>query len=84
MKSDKVPRVVVRLRTKDPEETRRGYELVLGQLARKWRSAKETVDVEGVATIDYFIKPKKSTRPDELITLAKTAGGSQLIDADLR
>ena len=83
-KTDKPPEVLVRLRTRDPEGTRRGYELVLREFARGWRSGETTVDVTGVATIDYFIKPKKSTQPEELLALAKTAGGPQLLEAEIR
>jgi hypothetical protein len=83
-KKEKPPEVLIRLRTRDPEETMRGYELVLEQAARKWKSDDVSVDVEGIATIDYYIKPKRSTTADELVTLARTTGGPQLLGAEIR
>ncbi len=83
-KAEETPESCLRVRTRDVSGTRRGLELVLGEFARDWRTAAVTIDTDGVATIDYFIRTKKTTQPDELITLARTAGGSELIDAELR
>ncbi len=83
-KADEAPESCLRIRTRDVSGTRRGLELVLGEFARDWRTGAVTIDTDGVATIDYFIRTKKNTEPDELITLARTAGGSELIDAELR
>jgi len=83
-KKEKPPEVLIRLRTREPDETMRGYELVLEQAARKWKTVDGGVDVEGVATIDFYIKPKRSTSPDELVRLARTAGGPQLLEAEIR
>jgi hypothetical protein len=74
----------LRLRTRDLSGTRRGLELVLGEFARDWRTGAVTIDAEGIATIDYFVRLKKSTQPEELISLARTAGGSELLDAEIR
>ena len=83
-KADAKPESCLRLRTRDVSGTRRGLELVLGEFARDWRTGAVTIDTDGIATIDYFIRLKKTTQPDELITLARTAGGSELLDAELR
>ncbi|MEO8575154.1 MAG: DUF4956 domain-containing protein [Gemmatimonadales bacterium] len=75
---------VLRVRTRDANGTRRGLELILGEYAKDWRTGAVTIDTDGIATLDYFIKLKKSTQPEELTALARTAGGSELIDAELR
>jgi hypothetical protein len=76
--------ITLRLRTRDAEGTRRGLDLVLSEFARDWRTGAVTIDPEGVTTIDYIIKPKKSTQPEDLLSLARTAGGSGLVDVVLR
>jgi hypothetical protein len=83
-KSDAKPESCLRIRTRDVSGTRRGLELVLGEFARDWRTGSVTIDTEGLATIDYFIRLKKSAQPEELVTLAHTAGGSELVDVELR
>jgi hypothetical protein len=75
---------VLRIRTRDANGTRRGLELILSEYAKDWRTSAITIDTDGVATLDYFIKLKKSTQPEELTALARTAGGSELVDAELR
>lgn len=76
--------ICLRIRTRDVAGTRRGFELVLGEFARDWRAGAISIDPEGITTIDYFIRPKKAIQPDELLTLARTAGGAQLMDAQIR
>ena len=83
-KKDADVETVVRLKTRDINGTRRGFELVLSEFAREWRAGSMNIDTEGISTIDYFIRPKKSTQPDELLTLARTAGGSDLVDVEIR
>ncbi len=83
-KADGAPESCLRIRTRDVSGTRRGLELVLGEFAKDWREGAVTIDTEGLATIDYFIKLKKRTQPEELVTLARTAGGEELVDAELR
>ncbi|MEO8193721.1 MAG: DUF4956 domain-containing protein [Gemmatimonadales bacterium] len=78
------PETCLRLRTNDLAGTRRGLELVLGEFAREWRTGGVTIDTEGISTIDYFIQTKKATQGDELLALARTAGGSGLVDAQIR
>jgi hypothetical protein len=74
----------LRVLTRDALTTQRGLELVLGEFAREWRASAPSVDPNGVTTIDYFIRPKKAIQPDELLMLARTAGGADLVDAQLR
>jgi hypothetical protein len=74
----------LRIRTRDAAGTRRGIDLVLGEFAREFRTGAIQIDTEGISTIDYFIKPKKTTQPDDLVSLARTAGGASLVDAKIR
>jgi len=83
-KADGANESCLRLRTNDGPATRRGLELVLGEFAREWRTGAINIGEDGITTIDYFIRPKKATQPEELLTLARTAGGAGLIDAQLR
>ena len=75
---------VLRVRTSDPSGTRRGMDLVLEEFAREWRTGAISIDTQGISTIDYHIRPKKAVQGDELLTLARTAGGSGLVDAQIR
>jgi hypothetical protein len=83
-KSEAPAESCLRIRTRDVSGTRRGLELVLGEFAKDWRTGSVTIDTDGLGTIDYFVRLKKSTQPEELVTLARTAGGSELVDAELR
>lgn len=73
----------LRIRTRDAEGTRRGMELILGAVAREWRAEGETTDDGGVTSVDYFIRPRKAIQPEELLTLARTAGGAELVEATI-
>ena len=75
---------ILRLRTRDAQATRRGLDLVLQEFAREYRMGSISIDTEGISTIDYHIRPKKAVENDELLTLARTAGGSALVDAQIR
>lgn len=75
---------ILRVRTRDAQATRRGLDLVLTEFAREFRMGSISIDTEGISTIDYHIRPKKAVENDELLTLAKTAGGSALVDAKIR
>ncbi|MEP6509658.1 MAG: DUF4956 domain-containing protein, partial [Gemmatimonadales bacterium] len=83
-KADARPESCLRVRTRDVSGTRRGLDLVLGEFAKDWREGAVTIDTDGLATIDYFVQLKKKTQPEELVTLARTAGGAELVDAELR
>jgi hypothetical protein len=83
-KTEELPETVLRLRTRDMAGTRRGLEMVLTEFAREWRTGAISIDTEGISSIDYHIRPKKAVQGDELLTLARTAGGSDLVDAQIR
>jgi hypothetical protein len=82
--SDGAGESILRVRTRDAASTRRGLDLVLGEFAREWRTGAISIDTEGISSIDYYIKPKKAVQDEELLTLARTAGGSGLVDAEIR
>jgi hypothetical protein len=79
-----LPETVLRVRTRDMAGTRRGLEMVLTEFAREWRTGAISIDTEGISSIDYHIRPKKAVQGDELLTLARTAGGSELVEAQIR
>ena len=83
-KSAEVPETVLRIKTRDVAGTRRGMDLVLTEFAREWRTGAISIDTEGISSIDYHIRPKKAIQGDELLTLARTAGGSELVEAQIR
>jgi hypothetical protein len=83
-KADNLKESILRVKTRDAEATRRGMDLVLGEFAREWRTGAISIDTQGISSIDYHIKPKKAVQDDELLTLARTAGGSGLVDAEIR
>lgn len=83
-KADDIAETILRVKTRDVDATRRGLDLVLGEFAREWKTGSISIDTEGISSIDYHIKPKKAIQNDELLTLARTAGGSGLVDAEIR
>lgn len=83
-KAETVTESVLRVRTRDAAGTRRGLDLVLTEFAREWRTGSISIDTQGISSIDYHIRPKKAVQNDELLTLARTAGGSGLVDAEIR
>ena len=83
-KDDGISESVLRIRTRDMDATRRGLDLVLSEFAREWRTGAISIDTQGISSIDYHIRPKKAVQNDELLTLARTAGGSGLVDAVIR
>ena len=83
-KSAELPETVLRIKTRDVAGTRRGMDLVLSEFAREWRTGAISIDTEGVSSIDYHIRPKKAIQGDELLTLARTAAGSELVEVQIR
>lgn len=83
-KSAEIPETVLRIKTRDVGGTRRGMDLVLTEFAKEWRTGAISIDTEGVSSIDYHIRPKKAIQGDELLTLARTAAGSELVEVQIR
>ena len=74
----------LRIRSRDLTRMRRTFDLLLGEFSKEWRAGEISTDADGIQTIDYVVEPKKARQPDELLALARTAGGSALVDAQLR
>jgi hypothetical protein len=74
----------LRVRSRDLERMRRTFDMLLGDFSKEWSAGEVTTDGDGIQTIDYVVVPKKSRQREELIVLAQTAGGSGLVDAQLR
>jgi hypothetical protein len=85
-KTDPTARAAARLRvrSRDLERMRRTFDMLLEDFSKDWSAGEITVDADGIQTIDYIVVPKKARQPEELVTLAQTAGGSALVDAQLR
>lgn len=81
-----MPAVVVertlRLQTADPTALRRVLEPRLSEFTRQWRFGSLDTGDDG-AVIEYRIQLRKKTGPDELLTLVRAAGASQLTSAEL-
>jgi len=74
----------LRLRTRDSARVRELFDPRLDDLVKHMRTSDVTTDADGVQTMDYYLQPKKSTQPDELLALARATCGSDLIDVQLR
>ncbi|MGK2961993.1 MAG: DUF4956 domain-containing protein [Gemmatimonadaceae bacterium] len=74
----------LRITSRDMDATRRRFESVMGDFAKQWRAGIPVPGEDGVQTLDYYIQPKKTIQPDELIALVKTAAGPELVDAEIR
>jgi hypothetical protein len=85
-KTDPTARAAARLRvrSRDLERMRRTFDMLLEDFSKDWSAGEITVDADGIQTIDYIVVPKKARQPEELVILAQTAGGSALVDAQLR
>jgi len=74
----------LRIRSRDMDATRRRFEMVMSDFAKQWRAGSPVPGEDGVQTLDYYIQPKKTIQPDELIAIVKTAAGAELVDAEIR
>ncbi|HEY8165766.1 MAG TPA: DUF4956 domain-containing protein [Gemmatimonadaceae bacterium] len=74
----------LRVRSRDLGRMQRTFDLLLDDFSKEWQAGEITTDGDGIQTIDYVVVPKKSRQPEELLVLAQTAGGSALVDAQLR
>jgi hypothetical protein len=72
----------LRLKTADPTALRRVLEPRRSEFTRQWRFGSLDTGEEG-AVIEYRIQLRKKTGPDELLTLVRAAGASQLTSAEL-
>ena len=83
---DGVPQneLCIRIVSTDMVSTKRNVDLVLGEFTKSFRS-EDPIEVEhGVMQVDYFVQPKKNMQADELLALARVAGGADLTEARIR
>ncbi|MGH9364356.1 MAG: DUF4956 domain-containing protein [Thermoanaerobaculia bacterium] len=73
----------LRVKTRDAEKMRGAFDPLLDDYVKEWRIGGVTINEDGVHTIDYFVELKKKTEPDELLSLVRTACGSDLVEATL-
>ena len=85
-KSGAVPQMetCIRVTSRDINATRRSFETVIGDYAKQWRAGSPVEGLDGTHTIDYFVHPRKNIQPDEVLALVRTAGGNDIIDAEIR
>lgn len=74
----------LRLKTRNAARVRELFDPRLDDLVKHMRTSDVTTDADGVQTMDYYLQPKKSTQPDELLALARATCGSDLLDVQLR
>ncbi len=74
----------LRVRTRDADRIRQLFDPILDDFVKQMRTSEVSTDADGIQTIDYYIQPKKNTQPEELLALARTTCGSDLIDVELR
>jgi hypothetical protein len=74
----------LRVRTTDVERMRHVVDPLLDDYAKEWEASDVTIDGKGILTIEYVIEPKKSTDPEVLLALVRTACGDDLVEAELR
>ena len=72
----------LRLTTSDPSMMRRVLEPRLAEHTKTWRFG-GMQQAEGTTVLEYRIQLKKKTGPDELLTLVRAAGASQLAAVEL-
>jgi hypothetical protein len=77
-----VPRDIrLRIRARDVEQVRETFEPLIDEHAKKWHASEVSIDAGGIEKIDYFVELKKKSDPEELLSLAETAIGSNLVEA---
>jgi hypothetical protein len=85
-KPESIPQMetCLRVRSRDIYATRRSFEMVLGDYVKEWRAGTPAAGEDGSHTLDYFLQPKKNVQPDELVAVMRTAGGADIIHAEIR
>lgn len=73
----------LRIRARDVDQVREAFEPLLEEHAKKWHASEVSIDAGGIEKIDYFVELKKKSEPEELLSLAQIAIGSNLVEARL-
>jgi hypothetical protein len=82
-KDDGNKEVRLRIRARDVDQVRDTFEPLIDEHAKKWHASEVSIDAGGIEKIDYFVELKKKSEPEELLSLAQTACGSNLVEARL-
>jgi hypothetical protein len=82
-KDDGNKEVRLRIRARDVDQVRDTFEPLIDEHAKKWHASEVSIDAGGIEKIDYFVELKKKSEPEELLSLAQTAIGSNLVEARL-
>lgn len=80
---DDIREVRLRIRARDVEQVRTTFEPLIEEHAKKWHASEVSIDAGGIEKIDYFVELKKKSEPEELLSLAETAIGANLVEARL-
>ena len=80
---DDTREVRLRIRARDVEQVRETFEPLIEEHAKKWHASEVSIDAGGIEKIDYFVELKKKSEPEELLSLAETAIGANLVEARL-
>lgn len=78
---DETREVRLRIRARDVEQVRETFEPLIEEHAKKWHASEVSIDAGGIEKIDYFVELKKKSEPEELLSLAETACGANLVEA---
>jgi hypothetical protein len=82
-KDDGNKEVRLRIRARDVDQVRDTFEPLIDEHAKKWHASEVSIDAGGIEKIDYFVELKKKSEPEELLSLAQSACGSNLVEARL-
>ncbi|MDP9176893.1 MAG: DUF4956 domain-containing protein [Gemmatimonadota bacterium] len=82
-KDDENKEVRLRIRARDVDQVRDTFEPLIDEHAKKWHASEVSIDAGGIEKIDYFVELKKKSDPEELLSLAQTAIGANLVEARL-
>ncbi len=82
-KGDDKKEVRLRIRARDVDQVRDNFEPLIDEHAKKWHASEVSIDAGGIEKIDYFVELKKKSDPEELLSLAQSAIGANLVEARL-
>jgi hypothetical protein len=72
------------VRTSDPERTRQAIEPHLEEHLKQWHFDGAHDGENGEGTVEYLVRLRKRTKPEDLIALLRAAGGPDVEDVELR
>ncbi len=72
------------VRTDGAQRAREAVETLLGQNAKRWRFQRAEAGVDGAQVLIYELKLRKSVQPTSFLDALRTAGGANLLDAQLK